>query len=104
MLAAFSNMVISCGVDGEGSVWEADERVGESLWGPLIQRSSYKQINGHNSAAVGSSLNRPHVEIACCALKSSGPVKEAEVGKSVSLVGSGPTVLGWLWPHHFVAV
>lgn len=93
MLAACSYVVISCGVDGEGSSLGSRLSVwGKAYVGLFLQRSSYKQINGHNDDdVVGSSLSRQHVETACCALKSSGPSEEAEVGKSVSVVGSGPT-------------
>lgn len=93
MLAAFSNVVISCGVDGEDSSLGSRLSVcGKAYVGLLIQRSSYKQINGRNDDdVVGSSLNRQHVETVSCALKSSGPTEEAEVGKSASALGSGRT-------------
>lgn len=91
MSAAWKNVVILCGVDGEDS----SPRIRFSTWGKLmwcllIQCPSYKQINSNNNNDVGSSLNLQHVEIASCSLKSSGPIEEAQGQESLASASVGP--------------
>lgn len=91
MPAAWNNVAILCGVDGEDSspgirfsIW------GKLMWCLLIQCPSYKQINSNNDDDVGSSLNPQHIEIASCSLKSSGPVEEARGQESLAAASVGP--------------